>query len=144
MSIIRYSPFDEFRRLEDEISKIFRDATVPVDASRTYTLPINITEDDDGYVIIANIPGYDKDEIELEATSQYLQINAKHDEKKEEKDDNYVVREISHTNYRRRISFDKPVDTSKAKTTMKNGVLTINMPKMEEAKSVKLIPETIE
>lgn len=144
MAIRRYwSPFEE---IENEISNIFRRArTESGDVADSYSpLPLDFVEDSDGYEIVANLPGFDKDNISIEATSQYIELKAEKDIDEEYKDKNVLIRERGHRKMMRKINFSKPIDPNGAKTTIANGVLQITLPKSEAAKSVKLIPESSE
>ncbi|MFW9991365.1 MAG: Hsp20/alpha crystallin family protein [Candidatus Odinarchaeota archaeon] len=147
MSLQRWNPFEELSRLEDEISKIFstsRGEEDLVPANRTYSPLTDVHETADEFVVRSNIPGVKKEELEIEATPEYLEIRVESKREKEEKDDKkakVLYKERYARKYLRKIGFSSPVDPNKAKTSLKDGVLTIRLPKAEQAKAVKLLPE---
>ncbi|MHA2089326.1 MAG: Hsp20/alpha crystallin family protein [Candidatus Kariarchaeaceae archaeon] len=102
----------------------------------------DIIENDDEYLIQVNLPGFSKDEVSIEANHEYIEITAEHKEetedKKEDNDVKYLHRERRTRKLARRISFAKPIDSTKAETNLDNGVLSIKLPKSEEAKAIKL------
>jgi HSP20 family protein len=150
MSLQRWNPFEELSRLEDEISKIFstsRGEEDLVPSNRTYSPLTDVHETADDFIVRSNLPGVKKDDLEVEATPEYLEIRVEtkgEKEKKEETDKEktkVLYRERYARKYMRKINFSTPIDPSKAKTTLKDGVLTIKLPKAEQAKAVKLLPE---
>lgn len=147
MSIQRWNPFEELSRLEDEISKIFstsRGEEDLVPSNRTYSPLTDVHETDNEFIVRSNLPGIKKKDLQVEATPEYLEIRVETKGEKEEKDEKkkkVLYKERYAQKYLRKIGFSTPVDPSKAKTTLKDGVLTVTLPKSEQAKAVKLLPE---
>ena len=106
------------------------------------TIPVDLLENDDEYIIIANVPGISKENIEIDVNAKYLELRANIEES-EEKDEEenstqFLHRERTTTSFLRRFKFAQPINSKEAVTSLKDGVLTITLPKSEEAKSVKL------
>lgn len=100
-------------------------ATMPMNSFRT-----DIKEDGDKYVMEAELPGFDKADINLDINGSYLIISAEHNNTNEEKDNDgkYIRRERTFGSYKR--SFDiSGVDADAISAEYKNGVLTIDLPK---------------
>ncbi len=144
MSIQRYNPFEELRRLEDEVTRIFstsrgEESLVPSD--RTFSPLTDVHETDDEFIVRSNIPGIKKDELEIEATPEHVEIKVESKGEKDVEKAKVLHKERYAQKYLRKIGFSNPVDPSKAKTTLKDGVLTIKFPKTEQANAIKLLPE---
>ena len=106
-------------------------------------VPVDVVELEDSFIVQANLPGFELSELNVELDFETLKISAKKEEKeeKEEKEVKYLHRERFTKQISRTMRFHKPVDASKASSSFKNGVLTINMPFAEIAKTVTLVPE---
>ena len=126
-------------------SPLFRDFSRLFSEDRTI-MPVDLLENEDEYIIVANVPGIEKENIEIEVDREYLELRVNLDKSNEtteettgdEKNITFLHRERYSSSFRRRFKFSKPVNSKSATTTLKDGVLTITLPKSEEAKSVKL------
>lgn len=101
---------------------------------------VDLKETDDAYLLEADLPGVDKDSINIEFKNNYLTISAKREENKEEKSENYVRKERKYGELKRSFYVDN-VDEDKIKASFDNGVLKVELPKTEKGKpAVKKIP----
>lgn len=94
----------------------------------------DIKDNGDKYVLEAELPGFDKQDISLDIDGGFLTLTAEHSSENEEKDNDgkYIRRERSYGSYRR--SFDiSNVNVDKVDAEYKNGVLTVALPKKEIA-----------
>jgi HSP20 family protein len=92
----------------------------------------DITDEGDKLILKADLPGFDKKDIKVEVKDDCMTISAQRNEENEDKKDKYVYRE------RRYGSFARSFDVSNIKSDeitaeYKNGILTLNLPKREEA-----------
>lgn len=89
-------------------------------------------------VVRAELPGVEKDGVELTVTDQTLVLRAKtrHEEKEERGE--YFRHEMSHGEYQRTLQFPAAVDHEKARATFRNGVLEITLPKAERVPRTKI------
>ncbi|MCY3414410.1 MAG: Hsp20/alpha crystallin family protein [Candidatus Heimdallarchaeota archaeon] len=137
MSMI-WTPRTNIRKLENDIRSLFSE--FDMDNAR-FALPIDMKENEEAYEINADLPGFNKDEIDIEASGQYLQIRAEKKSETEDKKDDYVVKERSTRSYTRRINFDKMINPKACEVMLSDGVLYVKLPKAEEAKTIKLSPK---
>jgi HSP20 family protein len=145
-------PWDDFRRFEEIMNRMFeefwgrpsarrllpsgeRGAVVPAQHREPF---IDVIESDKEIIATAEMPGLEKQDININVTEDRLEISAetKLEEKKEEK--GYIYRERRSGSYYRAISLPSPVDPDNSKATYKNGVLQIKMPKTEVKKKTPL------
>lgn len=95
---------------------------------------VDVIDRDDNLLVRAEVPGYKKDEIEISVTDSLLTIKGEtRAEKKEEKGDYYRC-EISHGAFSRTVALPAAVDDTKAKASMKDGMLELSLPKLEKSK----------
>ena len=102
---------------------------------------VDIKEHDDEYLLVADLPGLDKENIDLSYENNVLSIRAHQEREEEEKHDegNYIRRERSSRSYSRQFII-KNVQEDEIQASFKNGVLTVNLPKREkEEKNAKRI-----
>ena len=121
-----FDVFDNFER------KFFGNSSANLPAFRT-----DIKDADDKFVLEAELPGFDKEDISLDVKDGILTISAQHKEEKEDKDEKgqYIRRERRYGSFRR--SFDVTgIDENGITAAYSNGILTLNLPKRPE-----LVPE---
>jgi len=143
MSLIDYySPYREIEDFQKRARSLFgfNDSM-----SRVATPAVDVIENEDEFIFIADFPGFTKDEIEISAATDSLSIKAERmveNEENEEEDSNrYIKRERRNFKFSRTFNFAKPVNPEDAKVTLENGVLSITLPKSEEVKPKKLLIE---
>lgn len=103
---------------------------------RTLNMLTDIKEVDDKYVVDIELPGYAKEDIKVELRDGYLTVNAKKDEKKEEKDEkgNFIRRERSTGTCQRSFYVGDEIKEEDIKASHKDGILNLTIPKKEPAK----------
>jgi HSP20 family protein len=99
------------------------------------TPAVDVFEEKDEIVVKAEIPGMDKDNIEVNLTDHTLTIKGEKKKEEEVKEENYYRSERSYGSFFRTLELPKDVHGDKVKATFKNGVLEVRMPKTEEAKA---------
>lgn len=96
---------------------------------------VNIAETDEDYRLELAAPGLTKDDIKINVEDHRLVIASEKKEEKEEKKDNYYRKEFNYQGFRRTFSLPEyEVEEDKIDAHYENGVLSIILPKREEAK----------
>jgi len=96
---------------------------------------VEVSETDEDVVVRAQVPGIQKDQLEVEITADGLTLKGEVKEEKEEKKKNYHHREIRYGAFLRTVPFPTAVDSDKATATLKDGVLQVTIPKSAPTKS---------
>lgn len=120
---------DLFRMFDDFEKSFFSNVREPMLSMRT-----DIKDEGDHYLLEADLPGFDKKDINVEVDGGMMTISATHSEKKEEKDKegNYVSRERRYGSFTR--TFDVAgIDDDKITGDYKDGVLRLTLPKSKNA-----------
>jgi len=100
---------------------------------------VDIREEEDKYVLEAEIPGISEKDLDITVKDNLLTLTSKKDEKKEEKKNGYLLRERRNASFSRSFVLPKNADREKIDANYKNGVLSLVIPKSPEAK-----PRTID
>jgi len=88
----------------------------------------------DRYEVQMEVPGIEKEKLDLKATINAIEISGEQTEKMEEKNKTYVYNERSYKSFHRRIPIPEEVVPSKVNAKMVNGVLIIELPKKSPTK----------
>ncbi len=139
MSLFRWTwdPLDELRQLRREVSDAFgrRGALFGVRDSRPL---INAYEDAEGLTVTAEIPGVRAEDLSVEAEGAVLRISGKRSAPEGVKDEQYHRRERRYGEFHRELHLPGGLDTMKIEAKVSDGVLTVHLPKAEEAKPRKI------
>lgn len=97
-------------------------------------LPLDVTEDEDGYVVKATVAGINPDDVEITIEENVLTIKGEYSQESESEDTNYLMRERCAGSFGRSIRFPVDVNADAVEASYENGILTLNVPKVEEVK----------
>jgi len=100
---------------------------------------VDVEEREDAYVVEAELPGLTKDDVKISVEGNILTIQGEKKQEKTNKDRDYYRSERSYGSFMRTFTLPASVRTDKVEAGYKNGVLTVTVPKAEEAK-----PKSIE
>jgi HSP20 family protein len=93
---------------------------------------VDIKEQGSNYILDADLPGVNKDAINITYENNYLTISTSRQDEYEEKKDNFLRKERHYGEFRRSFYVDN-IDSSKINAEFKDGVLKVTMPKLENA-----------
>jgi HSP20 family protein len=118
---------------QDYLERAFED--VP-SLMKKFTVDItcDLADRGDKFVLTADLPGMEKDEVNINLTDNEVEISAEHRESKEEKKKDYIRQERSQVRYERTLSVPEEIVGSKVTATMQNGILTVELPKKATTK----------
>jgi HSP20 family protein len=103
-------------------------------ATRTWTPPVDIQETDDSYRIQAELPGMSKEDIQITLENNVLRLSGERKFEKDVKKENYHRIERTYGTFSRSFALPTQVSPDKVEAKFDNGVLTITVPKAEQAK----------
>ena len=139
MNIIPWKPFNElttFRREMDSLwDRFFPETPFEERYGGSEWLPsVDLKETKDKLVVKAELPGLEAKDVELILTDNILTIRGEKNEEHEEKGEHRFFVERYSGRFERQIKLPALVKTDKIDATFDKGILTINLPKTEEAK----------
>ncbi|MEJ5327383.1 MAG: Hsp20/alpha crystallin family protein [Candidatus Bathyarchaeia archaeon] len=126
--------FEEFRRSFDDLLSPFFPMTHIIEEETslpTRYATVDLIDNGDSYTVTAELPGFNKDMVDVQVTKDGVTIRAERREEKEEKRKNYLHRERAYSKMQRFIAFPEEVLPAKAEGSMKDGVLELKIPKKE-------------
>jgi len=132
-----FDPWGEMRALQDEINDLFDTDRFPRTAGlfeRTFSPAIDVAENQNEYTVSCELPGIEKREIDISIASNVLTIKGQKRSETEEKKGKFYRKESWSGSFHRTLPLPTPVDGDKITALLENGVLTITLPKREEAK----------
>jgi HSP20 family protein len=102
-------------------------------------IPVDVKAEDEAYVLTAMIPGVSADELNIQVVNETVTIQG--EIKAAEDEGNYLLRERPTGHFSRVLTLPDELDASKADADVSNGVLTLRIPKAEDAKpkSIKVV-----
>lgn len=104
------------------------------------TMPVDIQEFDNGYIVKAEVPGVKKENLDIDLNKSSVTISAKKEEEKEENNNKYHKTEFRYGNYSRTVYFPHEINIKDAEAHLEHGVLHLDLPKLkkEEDENKKL------
>ena len=93
------------------------------------SLPVDVIERDDKYLLRADVPGFKPDEVKIEVQDDVLTVCAEHEETEEKKNDHYLRRERGYGPASRSITLPKGVTPDQVEATCRDGIVEVSVPK---------------
>lgn len=125
------NPFDEIERMFDRMSRQFE--TFDEDLFEG-SVAVDVEDVGDSYVVTADLPGYSRDDINVEIAGRTLTVSADYDEADETGEEGrYIRRERQRRSTSRSVRLPEEVDEAKAEAEYNNGVLTVTLSKLTDS-----------
>jgi len=145
MSLIRWNPVRDLATLPSDLFGIQREMNRMFDgffhgtrdedsALMAWTPAVDIAEHDDEYIVKVELPGINKEDVKITLESNILTIRGEKKQEKETKKENYHRVERSYGTFQRSFTLPTTVKSDKIDASYKDGVLSVFLPKAEEAK----------
>ena len=100
-----------------------------------YSVPaVNIKENENNFDIELAAPGLNKKDFSINLEKDVLTVSSEKEVNNESENENYMRKEFGFSSFKRSFSVPETVNTEKIKASFKNGILNIELPKMDEAK----------
>lgn len=131
----RLDPFEELRRTVEKLNKMFLEGIEPF---REFGTAVDLIDEGDKVKVVADLPGFEKDELEVFFEGNSLVIKAESKRESEEKKGDFLRKERRYGKVYRKIALPEGIKTESAKASYKNGVLEVTIPK--EVAEKKIIP----
>lgn len=141
MTLIKFEPFKELETLHDRIQRYFDDfPNFGFNLNENFYPRIDISEDKDNINVLAEIPGVKKNDIKITLQDNILTIEGEKKKETEQKEKNYFRSERTHGSFKRCFTLPDLVDSEKVEAKFEDGMLNIQLKKIEQkVKSEKVI-----
>jgi len=136
MTLVKWTPNRSLFNLANDLyDGYFRTESLANRSRESWYPSVDIEENDNDYVVSLELPGMKKDDVKISFQNDILTVSGEKKIEKEEKDNgNYHYFERRFGKFERSFRINSDVVDDKIEATMKNGVLTISLPKAEISK----------
>ena len=138
MAIDRWEPFREAVSLSDAMNALFRESFIRPSSvpgqQGPGLLPLDVSETENEFVVTASLPGVKPEDVQVTVHGDTLTIHGESKVEEEKKGQRWHLRERRYGQFQRSLSLATPVDSDKAQAKFEHGVLTLTLPKSEQAK----------
>jgi HSP20 family protein len=138
MSNRMISPIRDFLTLREAMDRLFDESFIRPGGSLMAegfgNLALDVQTKDDEYIVYANVPGLKPEDLRLEIVNNTVTIRGEVKEEQKTERENYLLQERRYGQFSRSFSVPTPLDAAKAEAEIENGVLTLRLPKAEEAR----------
>ena len=138
MAIVRWRPMRDLFHIQDDLNRFVNDffESEPSRGAQNgvWNPAVDISETDNAIQVTAEIPGMKKEDIKISIHNNVLVLKGEKKKEKEEKEENYHRIERAYGSFMRSFSLPTSVNASKVKAAYKDGILTVELSKKEEAK----------
>jgi len=151
MAIIRwkdrdlYDPWNDFKKLQNEINDLFDFDHLPSSSGlfdRSFSPAIDVVENTNDYTVTCELPGLDQKEIDVSIASNVLTLKGQKKDEHEEKKSKFYKKESWSGSFQRTLPLPMSVAAEKVKAELKDGILTVVLPKKEEVKPRQIAVST--
>jgi HSP20 family protein len=129
----RQNPLEEIERIFDRMSRELGSGDLELDIG--HEVPVDVEDTGESYVVTADLPGFERDDLSVELTGARLHVGADREAETEEErtvgEERYLRRERHRESVSRSVRLPDPVDADAVEAAYANGVLTVTLPKRE-------------
>ncbi|MGB3907626.1 MAG: Hsp20/alpha crystallin family protein [Methanomethylovorans sp.] len=139
----RWDPFDEMRQMQQQLNSMFKDMTLGDRWTEADTLAplVDIQDKGDKLIVTADLPGVDKQDVNIDIQDNLISISAKSGTETESEEEGYTRRERTYKMFSRALTLPEAVTSEGAKAKLENGVLTVELPKLQIEERKKILIE---
>jgi HSP20 family protein len=139
MGLDRWDPFREMLSLREAMDRFLQQGGLMrpgqlLSSMRPDAIPLDVVERDDAFVVMAAIPGVKPEDVEVVVQGERLTIRAETRTEDERHGDNWLIREHRSGSLQRTVTLPASVSSENAEARIENGVLTLRLPKAQEAR----------
>jgi HSP20 family protein len=144
MSITRWDPWGEMVGLRDAMDRLVAESflrpTGDIARAAPLSLTVDVREEGDNFVVSAPMPGVAPDDVEISVLGDTVRIRGERREERQQggEGQRWIMREQRFGSFERVIRLPVPVKADAANAEFRDGILTIRLPKSEEAKERRI------
>ncbi|MCF6212162.1 MAG: Hsp20/alpha crystallin family protein [Gammaproteobacteria bacterium] len=147
MTLVRYEPWNVLQQLQREMNSLF-DTRLPAEgengnvATSDWAPAVDIKEEDDRFLVLADIPGVDPEDIEVNMENGILSIKGERKSEHTEEKEGYKRIERAYGSFHRRFTLPESADPEGIKAKSIHGSLEIVIPKREAVQPQRIAVES--
>ena len=138
MALIRWQPARELHTIQQEMNRLlgsaFDSQAGDGGALRRWIPPMDLVEEDDHFVLRADLPGVNEDDIKVELEGNVLTISGKRKSEREDRKEGYYRIERASGSFSRSLTLPEGIEPDSVQASFEKGVLEVRVPKPEQRK----------
>ncbi len=137
MALIRWEPARELQSLQQEVNRLFGtffEPQVAANGSARWIPAMDLVEDNDEYVLRADLPGVAEDDVKIELEDNVLTVAGERRSEREERREGYRRVERASGQFSRTLTLPEGIDPQRIRASFDKGVLEVRIPKPEQRK----------
>jgi len=142
MTVVRWSPWGELTSLHEQMDQLFQqvfgETPARRDGGELLTLPVDIRQTGNAYILEASVPGFTPDEVEVTYDAGILTIRGERRSESQSGEGDYVRRERRSASVFRQISLPGEIQPDGIAAGFENGVLTVTVPRVPKAQPKRI------
>jgi len=140
MTLVRWQPLQSVQTFQDEMAQLMRDAFDGAEAgyARPFVPPVDIIEQGDTLLLVADLPGFRNEDIDVSVENRTLTLSGERKPNPAHQEAASFRSERSFGRFSRVFALPATVDVAKIGAEVRDGILTVTLPKAEEAKPRKI------
>jgi HSP20 family protein len=99
---------------------------------------VDVIERDAEVVVRAEVPGFEREDLEVSVTDRSVTVKGEHRQEKKEEQGEFFRSEISSGSFSRTVALPSDIDADRAEASFKNGILELTLPKLKQASRRKV------
>lgn len=124
------NPFDEMERMMEQMRQsVFGDRSAP---ARLGGANVNLETDEEGYVVLADLPGFEREELDLRYEDGVLTIRAEHETSDEYESAGGATHSARRRHVHERVQIPAEIAEDEISASYRNGVLEVRLPTVED------------
>lgn len=139
-NLTRWDPFREMLSMRNAMDRMFENALTSQEgwSQTAWNLALDVSEKDDAYTLKASIPGINPDDLNITFNNNLLTISGETKSEAEKEGERYHLRERRYGSFARSLQLPTPVKGDQIEASYDAGVLTLHIPKAEEARPKRI------
>ena len=141
MALVRWNPWSDLSSLHSQMDRLFTESLGEVTdrlASEYSSLPVDIQQSDEQFTIVASVPGFKPEDVEVTFDEGVLTIRGHHQDETDGPTGQWVRRERRMSSMHRQLALPAEVQVDKIAAGFENGVLTITVPRAQKAQPKRI------
>ncbi len=133
----RFSPLNEIDTLHSQMNRLFNEIATWDKMSQDLIKPvIELFDNENSLILKIYLPGINKKDLDISVTHEQVKISGEYHRNQENKDTGYYISEFNYGKFERTIKLPMAVQNEQVTADYTDGVLTLNLPKVEEKNKV--------
>ena len=135
--LMRYwQPFTEIETIREQLDKVFDQRAATRDNSKAAWMPaLELADAGDNFVLKAQLPGIDPKDVDIQVTREAISISGERRYENTDEKPGYVRSEFRYGKFHRVLSLPAPIQNDSVQAEYKDGILTLTLPKVAEARN---------